>query len=32
MMMVFWDVTPCSVMFRYQEYGVLECDTVFFGM
>jgi hypothetical protein len=30
MIMVFWDVTPCFVICRYQEYGVLECDTVFF--
>jgi hypothetical protein len=25
--MVFWDVTPCGWLCRYQDYGVLGCVT-----
>ena len=30
--MVFWDMAPHGLIYCYEDYGVLGCDTMWFGM
>jgi hypothetical protein len=30
--MVFWDVTSCGLVCSFEEYGVVGCNIMWFGM